>query len=67
MKANIANDFNCTVLDDLLVKADDGGIKVIKVKKKGSRDFDTMIAAVDSIPLENMEKGGGEYFCDVLW
>ncbi|XP_022728870.1 putative pectinesterase 63 [Durio zibethinus] len=66
-KANIANGFNRTVLDQLLVKADDGSVKVIKVKKNGSGDFDTVTAAVDSIPLENMKRlvvwiGGGEYF-----
>ena len=66
-KANIANGFNRTVLDQLLVKAEDSGVKVIKVKKNGSGDFDTVTAAVENIPLENMQRvvvwiGGGEYF-----
>ncbi|XP_022756403.1 pectinesterase 2-like [Durio zibethinus] len=67
MKANIANGFNRTVLDQLLVKAEDAAVKVVKDKKNGSRDFDMVTAALDSIPSENMQRvvvwiGGGEYF-----
>lgn len=71
-KANIAHGFNLTVLDQLLVKAEEGGrVKVIKVKKNGGGDFDNVTAAVDSVPLENKQRvviwiGGGEYFEKIL-
>ncbi|XVF35187.1 hypothetical protein REPUB_Repub18cG0123700 [Reevesia pubescens] len=66
-KANIANGFNSAVLDEFLVKAEEGGVKVIKVEKNGSGDFETVTAAMNSIPLDNMQRvvvwiGGGEYF-----
>ncbi|XVF88949.1 hypothetical protein PTKIN_Ptkin19aG0092400 [Pterospermum kingtungense] len=67
MKANIAHSFNLTVLDQLLVKAEEGGVKVIKVKKDSGGDFDKVASAVDNIPLENNQRAviwidGGEKF-----
>ncbi|OMO86366.1 Pectinesterase, catalytic [Corchorus olitorius] len=67
-KPNIAHGpFNRTVLDKALIQAEEGGIKLIKVKKDGGGDFDTLTAAVDSIPFHNKQRvvvwiGGGEYF-----
>ncbi|KAE8658016.1 putative pectinesterase 63 [Hibiscus syriacus] len=59
--------FNGTVLDYVLVNAEERGFKLIIVNKNGTGDFDNVTAAVDSIPLWNMQRvviwiGGGYYF-----
>ncbi|GLT98832.1 hypothetical protein SLE2022_163120 [Rubroshorea leprosula] len=54
-------------LDELLVAAEEGGEKMIKVKKDGSADFKTVTDAVNSIPSGNARRvviwiGGGEFW-----
>ncbi|KAE8689154.1 sucrose synthase-like [Hibiscus syriacus] len=59
--------FSGTVLDYVLVNAEERGFKLIVVKKNRTGDFEKVTAAVDSIPLRNMQRvviwiSGGYYF-----
>ncbi|PSS32459.1 Pectinesterase [Actinidia chinensis var. chinensis] len=53
-------------LDPALVAAEEGGAKIVKVRKDGGGDFKTVAAAVGSIPAGNTRRvvvwiGGGKY------
>ncbi|GLT98833.1 hypothetical protein SLE2022_163130 [Rubroshorea leprosula] len=66
-KGNFARGFNRAVLDNTLVAAEDGGVKVITVRKDGIGDFKTVTEAVNSIPCGNTKRvvvwiGSGEYW-----
>ncbi|XP_045816824.1 putative pectinesterase 63 [Trifolium pratense] len=63
-ESNLHHDM--TLLDEQLKAAEDGAIRVVRVRKDGTGDFKTITDAVNSIPSGNMRRvvvwiGMGEY------